>query len=139
MTLVSLATKLQNPPSNFWKWFGGAVALLVIGAVSLALMWRSRQLATMKTALAAAQLEVQQKEDAAKLEANEAKRKELETVAASARKLVEEQAAVVATAQAAHSLEAKKIAAVAARDWDALNALAGVKVPKEASPEGPAS
>lgn len=126
MTIDDLAEKLKNPPTTFWKWFGGVVAFIVIIAIGLALSKKAKELADAKTALAAERLKAQQQEMAAKMETDAVKRAELEKAAADARARVTAEARALDAVEAQQKLAEKKLSAVSNKDWATLNELAGV-------------
>lgn len=127
MTINELAAKLQNPPSNWWKWFGGIIAFVVLTAMAITLYLRTQHLAKVKTELAAEKLRAQQAAAAAELEANAERRKVLSAVAADAVARVEAKEKALTELAAEAETRRKQVAAVASEDWAALNALAGIK------------
>ena len=127
--ILDLAEKLKNPPSWRWKVLGGLLLFGFVVWIRCLLSKKADELAKARTDLAELRLKSQQAEVAAKIEANDQKRKELEAVSkdAMAKFLAEEKA--LQAVEAEHRSNVAKLQAVADKDWDALNKLAGVKEP----------
>jgi sulfur carrier protein ThiS len=125
-SIADLATKAQTPPTWLWQVFGAVLLMLGVWWLKYQLSKTSAELAEAKTALALNNLKAQQALVAASVEADTVKRKEAEAAANEARAKVAAEEKALAAVAAEHALNVKKIAAVADKDWDALNKLAGV-------------
>ena len=125
--ILALAEKVKNPPTWWWKVLGGVLLVVMAIWIQYLLSKRSDALAELKTEAAKKKLAAEQAAVAAKVEVDVNKRKEAETAAAVFLDRARKDQADIANLEAENQLHMKQLSAVADKDWDALNKLAGVK------------
>jgi len=124
--ILALAEKMKNPPSWWWKVLGGLIFLVMVIWLRYLLVKRSDALAQLKTDAANKKLEAEQAALMAKVEVDVSKRAAAELAAGSALARAKSAAANLEKLEAEHRTNVAQLQAVADKDWDALNKLAGV-------------
>lgn len=125
--ILALAEKVKNPPTWWWKVLGGIIFLVMVVWIRYLLSKRSDALAELKTEAARRRLEAEQANVAAKVEVDVNKRKEAEAAAAAALDKARADQEDLVKLDAEHLKHVTQLQAVADKDWDTLNKLAGVK------------
>ncbi len=125
--ILAIAEKVKNPPTWWWKVLGGIIAIALVIWINILLNERRKMFAAQRTELAQKKLAAEQAAIAAKVEADEAKRRAAEIAANAALIEAKKEEEALTKAEAAHELHVKQLDALADKDWDALNKLAGVK------------
>jgi uncharacterized protein YpmS len=125
--ILALAEKVKNPPTWWWKVLGGLIFLAMVIWIRYLLVKRSDALAALKTQATNNKLKAEQEALAAKVEVDITKRKAAEIAAQVALDNAAHEMENIVKLQADHLTHVAQLQAVADKDWDALNKLAGVK------------
>jgi len=125
--ILALAEKVKNPPSWWWKVLGGLIFLVMVIWIRYLLVKRSDALAELKTQAANKKLAAEQAGLLAKVEVDVTKRKNAELAAQVALDNANHEMAKIVELETEHKTHVASLQAVADKDWDALNKLAGVK------------
>lgn len=125
--ILELAEKVKNPPSWWWKVLGGLIFLMMAIWIRYLLSKRADALAAEKTEIARRKLEAEKAAVAAKVETDVQKRRLAEIAAAESLKAAQKKEDELLRLDEEHKKQVGLLQAVADKDWDALNKLAGVK------------
>jgi hypothetical protein len=125
--ILALAEKVKNPPSWWWKVLGGLIFLVMAIWIRYLLSKRAEALAAEKTEAAKRKYEAEQAAVAAAVEKDVEKRRVAETAAAESLKAAKRKEDELLLLDQEHKKQIGLLQAVADKDWDALNKLAGVK------------
>lgn len=124
--ILALAEKVKNPPSWWWKVLGGLIFLVMAIWIRYLLSKRSEALAELKNQAARKKLEAEQAATAAKVEKDIQKRAAAELAAGQALARARAAEEELAKVNEDHLRAVAQLDAVANKDWDTLNKLAGV-------------
>jgi hypothetical protein len=125
--IIDLAEKVKNPPSWWWKVLGGLIFLAMAIWIRYLLSKRADALAAEKTEIAKRKYEAEQAAVSAAVEKDAQKRRLAEIAAAEALKAVKLKEDELLKLDQEHKKQVGLLQAVADKDWDALNKLAGIK------------
>jgi hypothetical protein len=125
--ILDLAEKVKNPPSWWWKVLGGLIFLAMAIWIRYLLSKRADALAAEKTEIAKRKYEAEQAAVSAAVEKDAQKRRLAEIAAAESLKAVKLKEDELLKLDQEHKKQVGLLQAVADKDWDALNKLAGVK------------
>lgn len=125
--ILALAEKVKNPPSWWWKVLGGLIFLVMAIWIRYLLSKRADALAAERTEIAKRKLEAERAAVAAAVEKDVQKRRIAEIAAAESLKAAQKKEDELLALDAEHKKQVGLLQAVADKDWDALNKLAGVK------------
>lgn len=125
--ILALAEKVKNPPSWWWKVLGGLIFIVMVIWIRYLLVKRSEALAELKTEADKKRIEADQALVAAKVTVDIDKRKVAEAAAQTALEKAKKDQLDIMGLEVEHNNHVAQLQAVADKDWDALNKLAGVK------------
>ena len=125
--ILALAEKIKNPPSWWWKVLGGVILFVMVIWIGILLSQKAKAMAAAKNEVAKHKLEAEAALTAAKVETDVNKRKVAEIAATETLKKIANDEAALAKQEEDHKQHLAQFNALADKDWDTLNKLAGVK------------
>lgn len=117
---------VKNPPSWLWKVLGGLVLLVVVLVVKYQLDQQAAENARLKTELERQRYDAEQLKLKASLQGNADAAAAAEAEANDKLEAANAALAALAAKEKAAQLEMSRLQAVKAKDWDALNKMAGI-------------
>lgn len=121
-----LIEKVKNPPSWWWKVLGGLLLVAFVIFIKYQLDKQAQENAALRTQLEKNKLEAEQRALRAKLLTNETDSNIAQAEAQDLLNAAQRALSDLEAKEKATQIEMKRLNAVKAKDWDALNKLAGV-------------